>query len=69
MTPRPWIENFSAGYMQRVMDQMPKQGDREPWTNPQRFELEKKIIGKQPVNDGVMTFSSASSKISVAAGE
>ncbi|MGA0263645.1 MAG: FAD-containing monooxygenase EthA, partial [Ilumatobacteraceae bacterium] len=69
MTPRPWIENFSAGYMQRVMDKMPKQGDREPWTNPQRYELEKKIIGKQPVDDGVMTFSKAPSKITVSAGE
>ncbi|MDA0371639.1 MAG: NAD(P)/FAD-dependent oxidoreductase, partial [Actinobacteria bacterium] len=69
MTPRPWIENFSAGYMQRVMNQMPKQGDLEPWTNPQRFELEKKIIGRQPVDDGVMTFTRTSTRVTVTAGE
>ena len=69
MTARPWIENFSAGYMERVMDQMPKQGDREPWTNPQRYELEKKIIGKKPVDDSVMTFTTAPSRVTVSAGE
>jgi cation diffusion facilitator CzcD-associated flavoprotein CzcO len=69
MTARPWIENFSAGYMERVMDRMPKQGDREPWTNPQRYELEKKTIGKQPVDDGVMTFTRAPARLTVSAGE
>ena len=69
MTPRPWIEDFSAGYMERVMDRMPKQGDREPWTNPQRYELEKKIIGKKPVDDGVMTFTRTPARVSVTAGE
>ncbi len=69
MTPRPWIEEFSAGYMERVMDRMPKQGDRDPWTNSQRYDLEKKIIGKKPVDDGVMTFTRIPSKVSVAAGE
>ena len=69
MVARPWIEDFSASYMQRVMDKMPKQGDREPWTNPQRYELEKKIIGKQPVDDGVMTFTRTPSKVTVSAGE
>jgi hypothetical protein len=57
MTPRRWIEEFSAGYMERFMDHMPKQGDRVPWTNPQRYELEKKTIGKAPVDDGVMQFT------------
>jgi monooxygenase len=33
MTKRPWIDDFSAGYMQRVMHLFPKQGDRAPWVN------------------------------------
>ena len=37
MPARPWIEDFSSGYMQRDMDQLPKQGDREPWINPQSY--------------------------------
>ncbi len=57
MEPRRWIEGFSAGYMERFMDHMPKQGDRVPWTNPQRYEIEKKTIGKAPVDDGVMQFT------------
>ncbi|MFM8650481.1 MAG: flavin-containing monooxygenase [Actinomycetota bacterium] len=57
MEPHRWIEGFSAGYMERFMDHMPMQGDRVPWTNPQRYELEKKTIGKAPVDDGVMQFT------------
>lgn len=57
MEPRPWIDNFSAGYMQRVMDQFPRQGDREPWINPQNYKKDKKLFRKLPVDDGVMVFS------------
>ena len=37
MPERPWIDGFSAGYMQRVMHRFPQQGDREPWINPQNY--------------------------------
>ena len=37
MPARPWIDDFSSGYMQRVMHRFPKQGDREPWINPQNY--------------------------------
>jgi cation diffusion facilitator CzcD-associated flavoprotein CzcO len=59
MEPRPWIDNFSAGYMQRVMDQFPRQGDREPWINPQNYKRDKKLFRESPIEDGVMTFSRA----------
>ncbi|MEO0437500.1 MAG: NAD(P)/FAD-dependent oxidoreductase [Pseudomonadota bacterium] len=42
MEPRPYIDDFSAGYMRRVMHRFPKQGDRDPWINSQRFLLERK---------------------------
>jgi cation diffusion facilitator CzcD-associated flavoprotein CzcO len=57
MTQRPWIDNFSAGYMERVMDQFPKQGDREPWINPQNYKRDKKLFRESPIDDGVMQFS------------
>jgi cation diffusion facilitator CzcD-associated flavoprotein CzcO len=57
MPARPWIENFSAGYMERVMDRFPKQGDREPWINPQNYARDKKMFATAPVDDGVMQFT------------
>jgi cation diffusion facilitator CzcD-associated flavoprotein CzcO len=36
---KPYIMNFSSGYIQRVLDQLPKQGDRPPWSNPQTGRL------------------------------
>ena len=58
MTPRPFIEAFSSGYMQRTMARLPRQGDREPWLNSQRYLTDRKTLGKAPVDDGVMRFTS-----------
>ncbi len=57
MSPRPWIEGFSAGYLQRVLPLLPKQGDREPWLNPQSYRRDKKLFRKAPIDDGVMRFT------------
>ena len=59
MPERPWIENFSAGYMQRVMHLMPKQGDREPWINPQNYGRDRHMFRKSPLDDGAMQFTRA----------
>ena len=56
MQTRPWIEGFSAGYMQRVMDQFPKQGSRDPWRNTQDYARDKKIVRKAALEDGALTF-------------
>jgi hypothetical protein len=42
--------------MQRMMPMLPKQGDREPWINPQRYAVDRKLF-RQPVDDGVMRFT------------
>jgi cation diffusion facilitator CzcD-associated flavoprotein CzcO len=57
MPARPWIEGFSAGYMQRVMHRFPKQGDRGPWRNTQNYALDKKLIRHAPLEDGALIFS------------
>lgn len=57
MPERPWIDNFSAGYMERVMHKFPRQGDREPWINPQDYKRDRKLFRESPIDDGVMTFS------------
>lgn len=56
MPQLPWIDGFSAGYMQRTMHLMPRQGDHEPWVNPQLISRDKKMIVKSPIDDGVMCF-------------
>jgi hypothetical protein len=35
---------------------LPKQGDRAPWLNTQSVSEDMKLIGKEPVDDGVMVF-------------
>lgn len=62
MTARPWITEFSAGYLQRVMGDLPRQGDREPWVNPQRLAADRRLIAKSPVDDGVLQFRRAPSQ-------
>jgi hypothetical protein len=59
MTARPWIDDFSAGYMQRMMHLMPKQGDHAPWINPQLIAVDKQMIVKSPIDDGAMQFTKA----------
>ena len=57
MPARPWIDSFSSGYMQRMMHRFPKQGDREPWINPQNYARDKKMIRLGPLEDGALIFS------------
>lgn len=56
MTPRLWIEGFSSGYMQRGLEQMPRQGDHAPWVNPQDFMRDKKMIRQGALEDGALVF-------------
>ncbi|HEY8515439.1 MAG TPA: NAD(P)/FAD-dependent oxidoreductase [Candidatus Binatia bacterium] len=56
MAPRPWIDDFSANYMQRAMHLFPKQGDREPWINAQNYARDKKMIRYGELEDGVLWF-------------
>jgi len=62
MPKRPWIDDFSAGYMQRVMHLFPKQGDREPWLNTQNYHADKKMIRHAPLEDGVLDFDNPPSQ-------
>ena len=57
MVARPWIDDFSAGYMQRVMHLFPKQGDRGPWRNTQDYAQDKRMIRHAALEDGALVFS------------
>ena len=59
MPLRPWIDDFSPGYMARVMHLFPRQGDRAPWLNTQDFATDKTLIGEAELDDGVLRFRRA----------
>ncbi len=56
MQVRPWVEGFSSGYLQRVMEDLPKQGDREPWLNPQNYLGDRRRFLRDPIDDGTLAF-------------
>lgn len=57
MPARPFIDDFSAGYMQRMMYLFPKQGDRAPWLNTQNYASDRTMLRRDSLHDGVLQFS------------
>ena len=58
MEKRFWIHDFSAGYMQRMMPKLPRQGTQMPWVNPQNYCKDKKIFRVSAISDGALIFTS-----------
>ena len=52
-----WIDSFSSGYIQRKLHLLPRQGSDSPWRNTQNYALDKKTIGKGPLEDGALLFT------------
>lgn len=59
MSQRFWIDDFSAGYMQRVMHRFPKQGDQMPWMNPQNYRKDRKMFRDDPLQDDELVLEPA----------
>jgi cation diffusion facilitator CzcD-associated flavoprotein CzcO len=60
MPTAPWIDDFSAGYMQRSMHKFAKQGTG-PWRNTQNYALDKKMVHKAPIDDDALVFENPKS--------
>ena len=43
--------------MRRAMHLFPRQGDREPWVNPQNYMRDRRMIREAALEDGVLQFS------------
>ena len=56
MQARPWIDDFSAGYVRRLIQHFPKQGDRAPWLNTQDYAADKRLLRRTPIEDDVLEF-------------
>lgn len=50
------LMTFSSGYILRALDELPKQGDREPWKLRQNYLRDVRSINHAPLDDGVLTF-------------
>jgi Predicted flavoprotein involved in K+ transport len=50
--------DFSAGYVLRSIDQLPKQGSKAPWKLRMNYPLDLRALRFGPIDDGAMQFSS-----------
>ena len=56
MRERPFVDEFSSGYITRAAPGLPKQGEREPWLNHQRYRHDRRSLLRRPIADGAMRF-------------
>ena len=65
ITEEPFID-FSSGYVQRSIDQFPRQGSKAPWRLYQNYALDIISLRFGAVSDGAMQFARAGSKVAAA---
>ncbi len=58
LTARPWLD-FEAGYIKRVVDKIPKQGDRDPWQNKQDYKFDKAVLLTSALENAALEFTSS----------
>jgi monooxygenase len=66
MPTRPFLD-FAAGYIQRAVDQLPRQGDRMPWLTSMSYSSDVKLLRADSVIDPVLHLSRASRPAAVTA--
>ncbi len=54
------VFDFSSGYIQRAKHIMPRNSINYPWRLNQEYVLDRKRMAKDPVDDGLLTFSTVS---------
>jgi monooxygenase len=59
MPTRPFLD-FGAGYVQRAIAQLPRQGDRAPWLTSMSYARDVKLLRRLPVQDPELRLSSSS---------
>jgi len=51
------LMDFTSGYVLRALDQLPHQGDRDPWRLRQSYLRDRRTLRRAPLEDGVLAFS------------
>jgi len=52
----PWVD-FSSGYFQRALDELPRQGPVRPWKLNQNYLVDVAALRFGKVDDGVLRFA------------
>lgn len=52
---KPFLD-FNPGYVTRVIDSLPKMGDKKPWKIEQNYFYDKKMFKKSDLNDGILNY-------------
>ncbi|GGY85338.1 flavin-containing monooxygenase [Marinobacter zhanjiangensis] len=60
MPTRPLLD-FDAGYVQRSLDSLPRQGEHAPWLMPMDYRVDSRVLRQGPVTDPALKFSLAGS--------
>jgi cation diffusion facilitator CzcD-associated flavoprotein CzcO len=57
----PWVDpaSFNPGYLTRVLDRMPRQGDRDPWQHTQDYWRDAEELPRAGFDDGALRFEAA----------
>jgi monooxygenase len=67
MPTRPFLD-FGAGYIRRVLDQLPRQGDRLPWLTSMSYTDDVKLLRHLPVEDPELHFEGRAAGAGTATG-
>lgn len=67
MPTRPLLD-FGAGYVQRALDRLPKQGTKEPWVMSMSYYKDRRLLRHGDVADRYLHFSSAPQSAMVSSG-
>jgi len=49
--------DFTAGYVLRAIDDLPKAGAKDPWRLKQNYLVDRMVLNRSKIEDGVMQFS------------
>src|ERR1700743_4030247 len=52
---RPLLD-FRPGYVMRIIDTLPKMGNKKPWLIQQNYFYDKKMFEKGALDDGILTY-------------
>jgi cation diffusion facilitator CzcD-associated flavoprotein CzcO len=66
MPTRPFLD-FAAGYIQRAVDQLPRQGDRMPWLTSMSYSTDVKLLRADSVTDPELHLSRSADRAAVTA--
>ncbi len=52
---KPFLD-FNPGYVMRVINKLPKMGNKKPWKIEQNYFYDKKMFEKSKLDDGILTY-------------